>query len=354
MLARRWFVVVLATVSLGAAHAGDDFLDVYARLGFDLPRRVEDDPKVFRHLAELKREPCDQRSITDLARALDDLGYRREAAEGQYRFVLHCGEPVFALHRSIEIFIRLTDYKRAFEVAEEYLKRAPTNNNAHYLRGLAFQGLGDHRRALIDYTNAIELFGPDKKEISSRVFLKMADAYAALGQFCEAATPIQTWVAFDPARRDSSRTQKMIADYESRGKCVTSQGAAKERYALRGSNRIVTAPAIFNGVRGNFIIDTGASFVSLRMPFADRAKIPHVQASEVLLFTAGGQAKGRLTKAEKIQLGKLEAIHVPVIVQSSETNYGPDIDGLLGMSFLSRFELQIAGGFIEIWTRPKK
>jgi clan AA aspartic protease (TIGR02281 family) len=357
MLRRLHFLALCAVVLTGSAGAQNQeqtFFDVYARLGFDLPQRVASDSKVLRHLNELKREPCDQRSIGDLARVLDDLGYRREAAEAQYNFVLHCGAPVFALHRSIEIFLRLTDYKRAFEVAEEYLKREPTNNNAHYLRGLAFQGLGEYRRALIDYANGIALFGPDKKEISSRIFMRMADAYAALGEYCEAATPIQTWVALDPARRDSTRTQKMIADYEQRGNCATSRDLLKERYPLSGPSRVVTAPVLLNGVRGNFIIDTGASFVSVKSAFADRAKIPHAQANEILLSTAAGQTKGRLSKAEKVQLGKLEAVHVPVVVQTGDTLYGPGIDGLLGMSFLSRFEVQMAGGFVEIRTRSKK
>ena len=55
-------------------------------------------------------------------------------------------------------------------------------------------------------------------------------------------------------------------------------------------------------------------------------------------------------------LGKLEATNVPVAIQKvDENSYGVGVDGLLGMSFLSRFEVQMAGGFIEVRTRrPKK
>jgi hypothetical protein len=62
-----------------------------------------------------------------------------------------------------------------------------------------------------------------------------------------------------------------------------------------------------------------------------------------------------LAKAEKVQLGKLQATNVPVVVQKlDDKSYGNGIDGLLGMTFLSRFELQMAGGFIEIRTRRPK
>ena len=42
------------------------------------------------------------------------------------------------------------------------------------------------------------------------------------------------------------------------------------------------------------------------------------------------------------------------VQNGDENNYGPGIDGLLGMSFLSRFEVQIAGNFVEVRTRRQK
>ena len=72
-------------------------------------------------------------------------------------------------------------------------------------------------------------------------------------------------------------------------------------------------------------------------------------------MTANGQAKAKLSKADKITLGKLEAADVPVAVQDvDEKSYGAGVDGLLGMSFLSRFEVEMAGGFIEVRTRQFK
>ena len=218
------------------------------------------DPYVWLRLEELKREPCDQKSIGDLALALDKAGYRREAANGLYKFVLNCGAPVTALHRSIDIYLRLTDYPKAVEVADEFIRRAPTNREAHYLRGIALEGAGDHQRALVDFANAIELFGSDKKGISSRVFMHMASAYAALNRFCEAAAPINMWVAFDPATRDTSQTQKIIADYEAKGNCSSSQSISRRKsIPLRGQN-VVTVKVEINGVRGLFILDTGATY----------------------------------------------------------------------------------------------
>jgi aspartyl protease family protein len=240
-------------------------------------------------------------------------------------------------------------------VADEFVRRSPSDRNARYLRGVALQGAGDFQRALVDYADTVELFGSDKKGIGSNVFTRMAEAYAALNRPCEATAPINMWVSIDPANRDTSRTQKIIGDYEAKGNCVTSKEFVKESYPLRGQKSVVTVKAEINGVRGLFILDTGASYLTVKSGFADRAKIPQTE-NEITLMTANGQAKAKLSKADKVMLGKLEAANVPVAIQKvDEKSYGTGVDGLLGMSFLSRFEIQMANGSIEVRTRrPKK
>ena len=286
---------------------------------------------------------------------LDKLGYRREAANGLYKFFMDCGAPLSALRQSYNIYYKLTDYEKAVEVADEFVRRAPTDHVARYLRGVALEGVKDFKRALVDYADTIEL-NSDKKAVGSQVFIHMARAYAALGQFCEAAAPINMWVSFDVAARDTSQTQKIISDYEAQGNCVApKQPFQKERFPVRGQKNVVTVKAEINGVRGVFILDTGASYLSIKSGFADRAKIPLTNASEITLMTANGQAKARLSKADKVVLGKLEATNVPVVVQNlDDKSYGVGVDGLLGMSFLSRFEVQMADGFIEVHTRGQK
>jgi aspartyl protease family protein len=133
------------------------------------------------------------------------------------------------------------------------------------------------------------------------------------------------------------------------------KGVQKETYPLRGQN-VVMVKAEINGVRGLFILDTGATYVAMKSNFADRAKISQAGAGEITMATANGLTKGKLAKADKVTLGKLAATNVPVAIQNADAkNYGAGVDGLLGMSFLSRFEVQMANGSIEVRTRrPKK
>ncbi|WP_426441741.1 retropepsin-like aspartic protease family protein [Bradyrhizobium genosp. P] len=80
------------------------------------------------------------------------------------------------------------------------------------------------------------------------------------------------------------------------------------------------------------------------------------QFCKITLMTASGQAKAKLSEADKVVLGKLAATNVPAAIRNGDDkSYGAGVDGLLGMSFLSRFEVQMAGGPIEVRTRqPKK
>jgi clan AA aspartic protease (TIGR02281 family) len=243
----------------------------------------------------------------------------------------------------------------ALEVADEYVRRAPTIGNPRYLRAVALQGLGDYNRAIADYAESIELFSNDRTRIGSHVFTRMAESYAKLGRFCEATTPILTWIAIDPVRRDNDRTRKIVADYEQQGNCVLSKTKFKERFAQRSGSSVVTVPVTINGARGVFIIDTGASYVSIKKTFADKAKIAYADSNRITLHTANGTSQGRLTKADTVKLGQLDARQVPVVVQDNDNKgYGPGVDGLLGMSFLSRFDVQMKNGFIEVATRARK
>ena len=62
-----------------------------------------------------------------------------------------------------------------------------------------------------------------------------------------------------------------------------------------------------------------------------------------------------LSKDESVKLGGLTAKNVPVVVQTTDAKlYGDGTDGLLGMSFLARFEVEIANGYVEVRSRSVK
>jgi predicted aspartyl protease len=89
--------------------------------------------------------------------------------------------------------------------------------------------------------------------------------------------------------------------------------------------------------------------VALKDSFAKKAKVDVEQDSVVRLNTANGIVNGQRGRAQTVQLRSLKASGVPVVVEAdSAGTYGDGIDGLLGLSFLSRFNMTIDGRSVTI------
>jgi aspartyl protease family protein len=159
----------------------------------------------------------------------------------------------------------------------------------------------------------------------------------------------------NPARNDTSQTRAVIAAYAAKGKCQVAATSGEEVFTLSRPNNVVKLPVMINGVRGVFVLDTGATFVSLKAAFAQKANVQIDQDSAVRLHTANGIAEGKRGRAATIQLRSLQANDVAVVVQpDAQGTFGEGVDGLLGMSFLSRFKLTIDAQAVKISNRKDK
>ena len=308
---------------------------------------------VLQALEELTRERCDETAIVNLGKALQAAGHRRDAANAHLRFSATCSGHSESLQIAANIFLTIADYKRAAEAATAMTALEPLNDNGYFLRAVAYDRSGQARKAVDDYTTAIELFTP-KGLIADVSFVGLARNYEKMGQPCDAAAAIESWVAINPSRYETAKTRSIIASYESKGKCASATASKEEVFARPRRGEVVTLPVTINGVPGRFILDTGASFVSLKASFAAKAKVEIEQDSKIQLFTANGITEGRRGRAAAIHLRSLRANDVPLIVQSdAKGTYGPGVDGLLGMSFLSRFQVALDGKSVRIRKRAK-
>ena len=331
----------------------DDLFAAVERLEIGIPMNVAGRDPVRRHLAELSREPCDQQAIADLGKALDAAGYRREAANAHIRFSATCGGHAASLRAAANIFLKLSDYANAVAVATDLIKLEPYNDNGFYLRAVAHNQGGSYQRAIDDYVTAIELFG-NKDRIANVSYLGMARSYEKLGRFCDAVLPLQSWISLNPARNDTSQIRVIIDDYMKKGNCSLATGS-EETFPVPRQRKTVTLPVTINGIRGVFVLDTGATLVALKKVFAQKAAVVVDQASTVHLHTANGITDGKLGRAATIQLRSLQAKDVPIVVQDdAKATFGDGVDGLLGMSFLSRFKVTIDTQVVKISNRQTK
>lgn len=340
----------LTTAPAGAAEAPQTGSGK-AELELNLPEGLPANPSLSPSLAQLRREPCDQTAIFDLSDKLEVLGWRREAANVLLVFSKHCDGVPRALRVAVNILLKLSDYKKAVEVADALIEMEPYRDNGYYLRGLANERQRQFDKAIPDYITAIELFG-NKSAISSVGYMNLSNVYAALGRFCDAVLPVEAWVAVNPAKNDTSQTRAMISDLWAKGRCASASTAASESIPIARANNVITVAAAINGKRGRFVLDTGASYVALKESFATKAGVTVQEDGTVRLSTANGVTTGKLGRADLVQLGKVQATNVALVVQPDRAGtYGTGIDGLLGMSFLSRFDLTMNAKTVTLRAR---
>jgi aspartyl protease family protein len=354
----RWFVcfaVLLQFMGLGALSArAQNATEPVANpeLGITLPPEIARRPAISRELRALSREKCDRQAIYRLSKELEDESYRREAAESLVAFSTNCGGYGEALRRAINLLLDLSDYQRAVELATDLIDMEPNGDNGYYLRALAYDRNNRCEQAIADYSSAVELFG-DKEKISSVGYESMSRCYEQLGQYCDAMLPIENWVAIDPEQHDNDQTQAILRRLSNKGKCAQASTGVKEEKIRRKGSDVITVEGQVNGVRGTFIVDTGASFVTIKKSFAERADLKISEGQKIRLNTANGAVDGYLTRAKTVKLRSLESRRVQVVIQSDdEDDFGDGVDGLIGMSFLSRFDVVLERKMLRI--RPRE
>lgn len=348
----RFFAAMLSCLFAGAALAqnNSDPYDAAVRLGLDIDFEIMDAPNVRRSLQELRREPCDKTAIDNLGRALERAGYRRDAVIAYIGFSKVCGDHAPSLRSAVNVLLKLSDYETAASIATDLIRMEPYNDNGYFLRGMAYFEGKQPRKAIDDFVTAIELFG-QKDRISSVSYVNMSRAYEQLGQYCDAIVPLEAWVRLNPARNDTSQVRSMIASLAAKGRCPAPTGS-DEVVPLNRSGNVVTLSATINGTPGKFIFDTGATFVALRRSFAEKAKVDIDEGSGITLHTANGATTGKRGRAKLIQMRSIKAEDVAIVVQTDQKAlFGDGVDGLLGMSFLSRFEIAMDGRSLRLKPR---
>ncbi len=96
-----------------------------------------------------------------------------------------------------------------------------------------------------------------------------------------------------------------------------------------------------NGQDVRFLVDTGATLVSVPESLADRLGLE--RSAPIRLETAGGTVQGWMTRLEEVRLGEIVQHDVPAAI-----NPGRHESVLLGMSFLRDLEMTQRRGELRL------
>jgi clan AA aspartic protease (TIGR02281 family) len=190
-----------------------------------------------------------------------------------------------------------------------------------------FQG-GHYRWALEKFIEAVDLA---PRDVQRRWYL--AESYRQLGDIPAAAhvyRDILQMAAQSPIATDARRALEALGE--------PTLSTIQVAFQRRGASVLV--PAKVNGKQiGHFILDTGATFTSISQLVANQLGIPGSGGS-VRLSTASGVIQATLTILEEVDVGGAVARHVPAVIHDLPSTH-PPIVGLLGLSFLERFRVNL-------------
>ena len=123
------------------------------------------------------------------------------------------------------------------------------------------------------------------------------------------------------------------------------QGSPKVILTADTTGHFLTTGNI-NGATVRFLVDTGASLVSIGAAEAKRIGIDPSKGKPVMVSTANGQAQAMQVKVDTVRIGEIVMHNVDAIVQQTEM---PVV--LLGMSFLNRMEMVRDGDTMTLKKR---
>lgn len=294
-------------------------------------------------LAHLAREPCDRRKIVELAEQLFRQGDAREVVTRADAFIGKCGDLPRLRWVTFAAYKQLSEWDRAAVEATKLIDSDPYNANYRGWRGLVYEQTHDFGRAADDYRQAIVLH-PQLSDVP----LNLAEAYEKLGRRCDSIEPLLQLIFYNPHATNIGAIEARVDALTTSDECALVAGQGNARLRTPSDQTVMTAPVRINGrFAGNFIVDTGASLVVLSRETAERLGVDLTKAPSLFAQTANGVGRGSGIMLERVEVQGARAERVTA---AAVDGLGK-IDGLLGMSFLSRFDLRRSRDLLELTPR---
>ena len=117
-----------------------------------------------------------------------------------------------------------------------------------------------------------------------------------------------------------------------------------------GKGHFIVEVHINGNVKANLMVDTGATMVILSERLGKQLGIDNKKDFPLMSFnTAGGKVESPLFVLSSLKVGEAEVFGLEA---STNPNFKGDVDGLLGMSFLGEFKLEIDREHSKMFLKP--
>ena len=162
-----------------------------------------------------------------------------------------------------------------------------------------------------------------------------AASLARLGHRHAAADALQMTLLLRPEEHLARQIRSELASLSNPGDTSSTGESVVPLESQRG---VWVVPVLVNGHhRGRFLFDTGASVVVLSPAFAAKVGATPRPEETLELDTIAGRTRGAWATVSSLKVGETEVRNAAVIVHPP----GEDLDGILGNTFLNRWDLAL-------------
>ncbi len=148
-------------------------------------------------------------------------------------------------------------------------------------------------------------------------------------------------LALGPARK---QTSPVATNYPTAASYPSAANYAKVPTSERGD---MVADGEVNGMRVRFVVDTGASFITLPAREASRLGVNYQNGEKTMMETANGDVLGYRIKLDTVRVGDIAVHNVDAVIIEGKSLSS----ALLGMSFLNRVDIKREGAILTLTKR---
>ncbi len=128
---------------------------------------------------------------------------------------------------------------------------------------------------------------------------------------------------------------------------AASEGGGSRIVLAAGSGGHFASGGSINGRAAEFVVDTGATFVSMSQSDAERMGIKYREGQRGMANTANGTVPVHRVMLTSVRIGDVQVYNVEALVVPSQMPYV-----LLGNSFLTRFQMKRENDVMTLEKRP--
>jgi aspartyl protease family protein len=281
--------------------------------------------------ARLAKEPCDRSQMLALDEKRMKAGEYRNVIDRTEAFWKKCGPFPRLRWLTYEAHKQLSETAKAIDDATLLIAHDPNDKDYWWWRGIVYEETGDLEKAAADFRQSIAI----EPRITGIPF-NLANVYERLGRPCDAIFPIEQFLRYHPDVRDREVVDQRLLRLYATPECASLSATGRAVIPFRPGARDIRTVAKVGSLRGTFIVDTGASFTVVSGDVA--RKLALNPSAAIRIQVVGGIAEAKLVTLGSVEVQGARAEHVPAAVVDSLPG---GVDGLLGLSFLSRFSLQM-------------